>query len=97
MGRTRGMWGIFIGSGSGDGQPEVSSFQMEGVCIWGLSAHHGTGIQEELSIPSLYGTELFDAVFVLLALPSISSLQYLQPYTEDTLSMSVNTFPQGHF
>ena len=80
MGRARGMWGIFIGLRSGDGQPEVS-FQMEGVCIWVLSAPHGTGIQEELSVPSLYGTELFGAVFVPLALSSLSFLWYLQPYS----------------
>ena len=43
---------FFVGSGLGDGQPEVSSFWMEGVCIQGLSACHGTGILEELFVPS---------------------------------------------
>ena len=65
---------FLIGSGSGDGQPEVSSFRMEGVCIRGLSACQGIGIAEELSVPSLYGTELFGAVFVPFALSSLSSL-----------------------
>ena len=72
---------FFIGSGSGDGQPEVSSFRMEGVCIRGLSARQGTGIPQELSVPSLHGTELFGAVFVPFALSLLFSLWYLQPYT----------------
>ena len=74
MGRARDRWGIFIGSGLGDGQPEVSSSQMEGVCIWGLSACQGTGIQEELFIPAPYGAELLglcSACIVLALLPPV--------------------------
>ena len=82
MGSTKGMWGIFIGSGSGNGQPEVSSFPMEGVCIRGLSARHGTGIQEELFVPSPHGTELLGAVSAPPALSSPFSLWYLQPYSD---------------
>ena len=81
MGLTRGMWGIFIGSGSGDGRPGVSSFWMEGVRIQGLLAHHGTGIQEELFVPSHTAHSYLVLSLLWLHCPCFFSLWDLQPYS----------------